>query len=121
MITTFVVSDITSRKKAYNKLVQAFGKAPKKVVCKMSSIEAFHLQQVATHDSSLWIDDTTWDDLEMDLIFKRINACCSSVGEEYLYHLLHKQGNNVSVLDAREQLITFLDNNSDVRHLRKPF
>ncbi len=34
------------------------------------------------------IDETTWYDLDMDDVFKRINACSSSSGEQYLYYEL---------------------------------
>lgn len=34
------------------------------------------------------IDDTTWNDLDMDRVFYRMNATQSSVGEEYLYAAL---------------------------------
>lgn len=35
------------------------------------------------------VDATTWADLDMDAVFKRINRCQSSVGEEFLYAALH--------------------------------
>ena len=40
---------------------------------------------------SINADDITWNDLDMDEVFDRINTCESSVGEEYLYALLHRQ------------------------------
>ncbi|MBQ5319049.1 MAG: hypothetical protein J6K17_08140 [Oscillospiraceae bacterium] len=40
---------------------------------------------------SINADAITWDDLDMDEVFDRINTCESSVGEEYLYALLHRQ------------------------------
>ncbi len=35
------------------------------------------------------IDDITWNDLNMNEIFAMCNATQSSVGEEFLYHMLH--------------------------------
>ncbi len=40
---------------------------------------------------SINADAITWNDLDMDEVFDRINTCESSVGEEYLYALLHRQ------------------------------
>jgi len=40
--------------------------------------------------SSVYVDDMTWSDLNMDEIFRRIDRCASSIGSQYLYHLLHK-------------------------------
>lgn len=36
------------------------------------------------------VDDVTWNDLEMDKIFSRINVCTSFAGEQVLYARLHK-------------------------------
>lgn len=35
------------------------------------------------------IDSNTWDDLDMDEVFKKINSTKSSVGSEYLFNKLH--------------------------------
>ena len=53
----------------------------------------------------------------MDSVYKRINACFSSVGEEYLYNALHeiKFGENANVLPEREALITFFEKNPKTR------
>ncbi len=40
------------------------------------------------HQEEFQIDDITWNDLNMDDVFKRMNYCLSSTGEEYLYYLL---------------------------------
>lgn len=36
------------------------------------------------------VDDITWKDLDMDRVFRRINNCQSTVGEQYLYERLHR-------------------------------
>jgi hypothetical protein len=51
-----------------------------------------------------YIDSTTWNDLDMDSVFSRINRCLSSVGEEYLFAMLHILANN-DVLQKRERLV----------------
>ena len=40
------------------------------------------------HRSEYEIDDITWNDLDMDLLYRRIDSTCSAAGEEYLYRLL---------------------------------
>ncbi len=44
--------------------------------------------------SSSYIDDITWNDLEMDDIFFRINHTSSFIGEQVLYHRLHSIDKN---------------------------
>lgn len=41
------------------------------------------------HGNMCSIDDITWNDLDMDLIYKKINYCHSSAGDEYMYYILH--------------------------------
>ncbi len=41
------------------------------------------------HDPEhFYVDDITWNDLGMDAVFRKINSCLSSSGEQYLYYLL---------------------------------
>ena len=40
------------------------------------------------HRRDFEIDDITWNDLDMDLLYRRIDSTCSAAGEEYLYWLL---------------------------------
>ncbi|MBQ2641785.1 MAG: hypothetical protein IJG15_07300, partial [Lachnospiraceae bacterium] len=40
------------------------------------------------HREGFQIDDITWNDLEMDRLFSRMDSTCSAAGEEYLYYLL---------------------------------
>ena len=40
------------------------------------------------HRAVFEIDDITWNDLDMDLLYRRIDSTCSGAGEEYLYWLL---------------------------------
>lgn len=40
------------------------------------------------HRRDFEVDDITWNDLDMDLLYRRIDSTCSAAGEEYLYWLL---------------------------------
>lgn len=40
------------------------------------------------HPGDFQIDDITWNDLDMDLLYQSMDTTCSSPGEEYLYRLL---------------------------------
>ncbi len=58
------------------------------------------------HQTGFSIDDITWNDLEMDELFKRMNYTYSSAGEEYLYHTLRTPMTDQAVLNQREETIT---------------
>lgn len=59
------------------------------------------------------IDDQTWNDLDMDLVFKQINLTQSSVGEEVLFRRLRDQ--DISNLDQFEKDINWLQGNESER------
>ncbi len=56
---------------------------------------------------TIFIDTITWNDFEMDAIFRQINQTHSSIGEEYLYYLLHTPATEKEKLEEREHLITY--------------
>ncbi|HOJ11238.1 MAG TPA: hypothetical protein PK733_11675, partial [Clostridiales bacterium] len=64
---------------------------------------------------SLHIDDITWNDLDMDNVFNRINNTGSTVGEQYLYYLLRNPVFDGSVLKERERLTAFFQSNRKQR------
>lgn len=61
------------------------------------------------------IDDETWDDLDMDEVFKKIDRSNSSPGEAALYCLLRNPVHDKEELKKRENFITGIINNTDMR------
>lgn len=53
------------------------------------------------------IDDITWNDLDMDGLYKKINCTFSSAGDEYLYYTLRTPSSDQSELEERERLIQY--------------
>ncbi len=61
------------------------------------------------------IDKITWNDLEMDKVFKRINICNSYVGEQILYDRLHMINLDNNEHEKMEENIRFFDENQTER------
>ena len=61
------------------------------------------------------IDDITWNDLQMDEIFIRMNNTLSSCGEDVLYQMLRQPQMNREVLEERERLIAYFQTNEEER------
>ncbi len=61
------------------------------------------------------IDDITWNDVDMDKIYKEMNNTYSSVGEEYLYYLLRKGKNTLEELKEYDELVGYFSENEDKR------
>ena len=66
------------------------------------------------HDAP-FIDQTTWNDLDMDEVFARINACQTSIGEEHLYSVLHQPKFTQEELQKRETIIEIFKQNPEIR------
>ncbi|WP_123053720.1 DNA mismatch repair protein MutS [Clostridium sp. JN-1] len=60
-----------------------------------------------------FIDEITWNDLNMDNIFKKLNNTESSPGEQYLYNMLREPVYDIKELRRRDKLIKFFQSNQE--------
>jgi len=63
----------------------------------------------------IFVDDITWNDLDMDAVFMQMNHTYSSVGEEYLYYTLRNLTMQEEKLKIREEKVRFFMENADER------
>lgn len=61
------------------------------------------------------VDDITWNDLNMDEVFKRMDYTFSATGEEYLYYTLRNTKRSEKELAHMEDVITFFMEHPDER------
>ena len=59
------------------------------------------------HQDGFFIDDITYNDLELDRLFGKMDTTVSSAGQEYLYHLLRTPSFSEQELVDREAKISF--------------
>ena len=74
-------------------------------------ISMYYKKHVEDHQ----IDDITWNDLNMDEIYRKMNYSHSSAGEEYLYYRLRTPIQSVEELKRFEEHIQYFMNNEDTR------
>ncbi|MBO5055624.1 MAG: hypothetical protein J6C64_04615 [Lachnospiraceae bacterium] len=67
------------------------------------------------HKGSFYIDDITWNDLNMDEVFKKLNYTFSAAGEEYLYYTLRTPFSDKKILEKREEIIDYFRTHADER------
>lgn len=67
------------------------------------------------HRDGFYLDDTTWNDLNLDMLFLRMNTAQSSAGQEYLYHMLRTPCFDRTELSKREEMIENLIREEEVR------
>jgi len=80
-------------------------------------ISLFHKNISTKLDESELVDNKTWSDLNLDDIFSILDRNTSPIGQQYLYHLLHKYEKNSDKLTKRFKLIEYFKNNSELREL----
>jgi DNA mismatch repair ATPase MutS len=78
-------------------------------------ISSFHKLSLSHSNNKSFVDERTWDDLDFNLIFSKIDRNVSGIGQQYLYHLLHKYESNENVLKKRFELIAHLKKNRELR------
>ena len=66
-------------------------------------------------ESEQTVDDLTWNDLDMDLIYQQMAYTQSSLGDDYLYYLLKNPVKEELILEEREKKIVFLSLNQNIR------
>jgi len=111
-----IINSITSRRRQLENLKSSFGKSPEgEAGLQLESIARYAQYIQKYSPSQQRVDQITWNDLDMDKVFARINTCQTSVGEEYLYNNLHHLPLNGETLTKRENLIQFFASNPDTR------
>lgn len=61
------------------------------------------------------VDDKTWNDLDFNSIFSKIDRNISGLGQQFLYHRLHKFENDENILKKNFGLATHLKENQELR------
>ena len=93
----------TMREKCFRAWDKSFGKVPAK---KMSPQRFEHIGGYEKrHRGTFTIDDITWNDLDMDQVYRRIDATESASGEEYLCFLLRTPAQKTEETAVDEALI----------------
>ena len=89
MIAGFTYSAIKTKESWKNRckrtLKEKYGKEPEKKEFKRELIRNY----LDTVGGTQQVDEVTWNDLNMDDVYQRINNCDSTMGEEILYAKLH--------------------------------
>jgi len=102
-----------SKKKRINYLRSIWGK-PIDKHRNLELIASYH-NMLKSNNSNSFVDDKTWNDLNLDSVFSKMDRNISSIGQQYLYHLLHKYEGDKNILKKRFGLISYLKDNQELR------
>lgn len=96
------------------KMRRLYGKVPEREYSP-GDIEAISHYFRRKAGKDFYIDDITWNDLDMDRIFMLVNQTVSSPGEDVLYSILRIPLFDRKRVEEREKLICFFEENPQKR------
>lgn len=103
-----------ARKIFIKKLYEQYGAAVDREY-KPDELEQHISMYYKKHEESHQIDDITWNDLNMDEIYRKMNYSHSSAGDEYLYYRLRTPIQNEEELKRFEEHVQYFMNHEDDR------
>ena len=104
------------KRKLINQLNEAFGKEPDEDYYPgdMECIRTFFDACRKDARDPFYVDETTWNDLDMNALYRRINSCQCTAGEQYLYYMLRRPMGGITY-DEHQELIHFMQERPDLR------
>lgn len=95
------------RERQRKKLLETFGKGGRAKYAdgELDAVPRYFRK----HPEAFFLDDITWNDLDLDRVFLQMNSCGSSAGQEYLYYLLRTPSFSAEELARREVLMRFFE------------
>lgn len=118
VILSVVYYNMKSKGKFIKSLNETFGHKPKDYLedFDMTFLKNHYEIRKKNESSGASIDELTWNDLDMDAVFKRINYTKTSLGEAYLYYKLREISYNKDEWTSLEKLINLFTTNEDLRN-----
>lgn len=118
MAAVKVSQHIKSQKYFQMFLTKQYGKEPQKdkdFTERLSSLKSYWEEVLFFEKPTRYVDDITWNDLDMNEIYQRVNGCHTSVGEEYLYAALRRLEFDKEPLDRRDEIISHFSSREEER------
>ncbi|WP_304341626.1 MutS-related protein [Metaclostridioides mangenotii] len=106
--------NIKHQKMIRGQIVEQFGKSidVEESMINMNSVSSFYRNSSCGLGE---VDDITWNDLNMNDIYKKINNTQSTAGSEMLYVILRETISDLKTLTKRDEIIEFFRNNAEER------
>lgn len=117
VILSVVYYNMKSKGKFIKSLNESFGHKPKDYLedFDMTFLKNHYKIRKKNESSGESIDELTWNDLDIDTVFKRINYTKTSLGEAYLYYKLREISYNEDEWTSLEKLTNLFTINEELR------
>lgn len=114
VIVIAVCSRYAARKRLRDFIRDQYGKKPEKRELDLKLAGMYYAEAEHSDENGL-VDDETWNDLDMEEVFWRINSACSFAGEQYLYAALRILSQDKERFAQYEQKIAFFEAEQEER------
>lgn len=111
VLYTSISARQTAKKKRQAWIQQKYGAEPEHTEAVPDRVRNYYETCCGNPD----VDEVTWNDLNMDDVFRQINNCDSSMGEELLYAWLHDTGRSGKDYDLLERRIAYVEEHEKER------
>lgn len=110
-----LIPEKNKEKRFIERLKKEYGQKPDKPYSaeREKALNGFYNYRI--DDGKFFLDDSTWNDFEMNRIYKRINRAYSSCGDEVLYSILRKPNTEAFDVEKINSQIEFWQKNEDKR------
>ncbi len=105
------MAKVRKNEKLKRQIREQWGKEADSDLEEIDRIEYYYTKSLG--DDTEYIDDITWNDVDMDNVFCRINSTYSSMGEEYLYKMLRVPEKDEDRLKERDRIISIFQKDKD--------
>lgn len=82
---------------------------------KFEDIKKLHMFLKNEEKEKFYIDNQTWEDLNMNKVFERLDRTLSTPGEQVLYNMLHTPLFDEDAVNKRKNIITFFQQARELR------
>lgn len=106
-VVILIYNNRKRRKLFLSRMRRQWGKVSERAYTLEEIDNISHYASRLKEDAPFFVDDITWNDLNMDRVFVGINQTVSSPGEDYLYYLLRTPRLSEEELEKQERRISF--------------
>ncbi|MCL1918001.1 MAG: hypothetical protein FWG14_06760, partial [Peptococcaceae bacterium] len=101
------------KKKTLKRLAEEYGKPSTRTYDERDFMNISHLFNLYPIKGKETVDDVTWNDIQMPILYKHMNHSVSHIGDEYLYRHIRTQ--QYDDLERLERHIQYFDTHSEER------
>lgn len=81
----------------------------------LAPIAGYHRWRATREGGSTYLDDRTWSDLHLDLVFSKVDRTRSTIGKQLLYHRLRSSPTEED-LNRYERLVQYFGTHEEARY-----